>query len=146
VSTSQRSTAAPRRGGLGPVALAALGAWAMAVPYLGPPIGLTLEVPAGVEFADHVVPGLFVAAASLPFIVLERSGRVEGLLSLTMAGLAFLAGFWMVATHVPLLLEALAGVTGWAPTVWHAHPGAANSLLALWLLVAPTGPRPEMPG
>jgi hypothetical protein len=42
------------------------------------------------------------------------------------AGLVvLLAGFWMVATHVPLVAEAMRGEAPWPATLYHSSPAFA---------------------
>ena len=119
-----------------------LGAWAMAIPYLGPSLGLQLDVPPRVEIVDHVLPGLIVLAASAVMLALRRGGRSWRTPWLVAGGLAFLAGFWITSTHVPLALEAIRGLTPWPPALWHNLGGPPIVALALWMLLGPS-PRPR---
>ena len=102
------------------VAALAVGAWSLLPPYVGP----ALATEARVEFADHVVPGITVitvAAASL-----GASTRRAAPTLLFLAGLGvILAGFWMTATHVPLVLQATRGEAPWGATAYHSLPGLA---------------------
>ena len=137
-----RGVAGRRPGGLRPALLAAAGAWAMVPPYLGPAIGLDLDVAARVEVVDHVVPGAVALAASAAILALGRRGRgPESLPGLVAAGAAFLAGFWITSTHVPLPIEAAEGTTGWGPALLHFSAGPPVVALSLWLLLAPGGGR-----
>ena len=115
-----------------------LGAWAIAIPYLGPPLGLRLDVPPSVEVVDHVVPGLIVLAASAAMLALQSRGRSWRTARLVACGLAFLAGFWITSTHVPLAVEAIRGVTPWPPALWHTVAGPPIVALALWMLLGPS--------
>lgn len=117
--------------------LAVLGAWAVVVPYLASGLGLRVEVPARVEFVDHVVPGLLVVALSAASLALlkARPGMRGSLLFLSASGLCFLAALWIVSTHVPLLIQAGRGLIGWGPALLHNSAGLPLALLCLWLLV-----------
>jgi hypothetical protein len=103
-----------------------LGLWAVAPNFTGP--GLILQDPS-VEVIDHVVPGLIVVAVSvLALVVAWTSPRPSAVLFLT-GGAVAAAGLWMVATHVPLLLQALQGEAPWGAALYHLAPSAA----VLWL-------------
>lgn len=107
------------------------GAWALLPPYTGP----ALNTAARVEFADHVVPGVAVVAISaLALVVARRSGGDRFLFG---AGLGvILAGFWMTATHLPLLLQATRAQAPWGATVYHSLPGLAVLVLGVvWAVV-----------
>lgn len=107
------------------------GAWALLPPYTGP----ALNTAARVEFADHVVPGVAVVAISaLALVVARRPGADRFLFG---AGLGvILAGFWMTATHLPLLLQATRAQAPWGATVYHSLPGLAVLVLGVvWAVV-----------
>jgi hypothetical protein len=131
--------------------LGALGAWLLAAPYLGPALGLVLDVPPIVEVVDHVVPGLIVvtlSGASLlggaPLLsVGARGGAPGGFLTLAVPGLAFLAGLWGTSTHVPLVADAWAGEAPWGAALFHSVPGILIAVLSLALfLIALRSPPP----
>jgi hypothetical protein len=134
-----------RRAALGAAVLGALGAWASVIPYVGPLLGLHLKklgVPnSGVdpvtEVVDHVVPGVLVVAVALLVLVLLRTHRVSigSPFLLAAMGLSFLAGVWITATHVPLLVEAARGSVAWGPALLHNSGGIPLVILALALLV-----------
>lgn len=45
---------------------------------------------------------------------------------LLLAGMGIvLAGFWMTATHVPLVLQAMDGEVSWGAALYHTAPGLA---------------------
>lgn len=120
--------------------LGASAAWAIAVPYLGRLVGVRLDVPASVEVADHVVPGLVVLAA----IVVLMTGRrrrplvAPGDLRWSIAAAAsFLAGFWIASTHLPLVVEAIGGVTPWDAALLHASAGLPVLGTGAWMLLEP---------
>ncbi len=101
----------------------------MAPNFTGP--GLVLQDPS-VEVIDHVVPGILVVAVSiLALVVAWTTARPAPVLFLIGAAVAA-AGLWMVATHVPLLQQAVLGEASWDATLYHLAPSVA----ALWLGVA----------
>lgn len=76
----------------------------MLPPYVGPTLGLDLDVRPAVEVVDHVLAGAVVAlCAGLAALCsrLNRNAR-PGALSLVLLACAFLAGVWQTATHAPL--------------------------------------------
>lgn len=113
--------------------LAASAAWAGAVPYVADVLGARLDVAASVEVVDHVVPAVAVLAAA---VVLVAAGPGELRWSIA-AGATFLAGFWIIATHVPLVLEALDGVTPWDAALLHSSAGLPVLAAGGWMLLAP---------
>lgn len=118
------------------VLLAALACWTIAVPYLGNAIGLDLQVAALTEIVDHVVPGAVALAAAGVLLVLRDADRPAAeVLVLVAAGLAFLAGFWVTSTHVPLLLEAARHESPWGAAIWHSSAGLPLAAAALRLLL-----------
>lgn len=119
-------------------ALGALGAWAIAVPYLGPAFGLAPESSPKLAVTDHVLPGLAVLAISAASLyVLFRSKGGEGSFFLWAPGLFFLAGLWMVATHLPLVLQA-GGARSWVLAIFHSSPGLPIVGLSIWLYLRVT--------
>ncbi len=106
-----------------------VGVWAALPRFVSP----DLNVADSKEVADHVVPALVVITLSIAAIVLTRGDAVPALF-MFVAGLAIcLAGLWMVATHVPLVAQALRdepGVT-WSATLWHSSAAAAVAILGL---------------
>lgn len=126
------------------VALFALGAWTVAIPYLGHAIGLSVDVAARVEVVDHVLPGTVVMAVGATLFV---SGRRTPVLAKWPAiiggGISFLAGFWVLATHIPLIADAARGSAGWGATLWHASTALPIVVISLWYALrgSPTEPR-----
>lgn len=94
-------------------------AWAVLPRYAGP----ALDTSDRVEVADHVVPGVVVAVASVAVLAgrwRRGTGPVFG------AGLVVvLAGSWMTATHGPLLAQAARDEVGWGAAAFHTAPGLA---------------------
>ena len=119
------------------VALCALALWSIVPPYLGPAIGLELDVPSSVEVVDHVVPGLAAAACALLALHWARRGETDSIRILAALGVAALAGLFQTVTHVPLVLEAGGPQQPVDSVVLHATPGPLLMGLALWLLLRP---------
>ena len=131
------SSPARRDGGRTQFALGVLGVLSILPPYLGPVVGLELDVRAKVEFVDHVVPGLVVGVCGMLAALLARRGELaEGaLVFVGLTGACFLAGLWQTVTHVPLVLEGGTPVTPWDSVVLHSMAGPVILALALWLVL-----------
>ena len=115
------------------VALAAIGAWTAIVPYLGSALGLKVDVAARVEVVDHVIPGLLVVVAGLYLSRIARRGELRReRFALPLAGVCFLAGFWVLATHVPLLGDAAQSDQAWDAAIWHSISALPILILAVW--------------
>jgi len=120
------------------VALALFGAWTIVVPYLATVLGLEVKgVSSLVEVVDHVVPGALVAAAGLHLTMLARRRSLAGVTSALLAGgVCFLAGFWVLSTHVPLLADAARPASvSWAAALWHSSTAVPVVALALWCVL-----------
>lgn len=122
-----------------PVAGIAIAVWAVLPPYVGP----ALATDPTVEIVDHVVPAvvvLVVALATLAAGARAAGTRAAGT-SVFAGGLVIaLAGFWMVATHVPLVAQANRGEAPWGATLWHSIPGLVVLTFGLvWALLAGGG-------
>lgn len=117
------------------IVLALLGIWSVFPPYLGPALGLELNVAADVEIVDHVVPGIVVAlCAGLAALLVGRGGAAEASAPvLTLSGVCFLAGLWQAVTHAPLVLEGGGSETPWGTVLLHSSPGPPILAIALWL-------------
>lgn len=109
-----------------------VGLWAFLPVYTGP----ELNVAQRVEIADHLIPGLVVLTACAAALALRLQATV-----LLVAGMAVaLAGFWMTATHLPLVVQATDGQVPWTSAFYHTLPGLAVMGVGLvWIL------RPEPP-
>jgi len=118
-------------------ALALLGAWTIVVPYLATALGLEVKVSSLVEVVDHVVPGVLVAAAGFYLTMLARRRSLAGATSALLAGgVCFLAGFWVLSTHVPLLADAARSASvSWAAALWHSSTAVPVVALALWCVL-----------
>jgi len=136
-ATSLQTPASRRDEARGTAALALLGAWTIVVPYLAVPLGLEVKVESIVEVVDHVVPGLLVAGAGLYLTMLARRRSLAGAQTALLAGaVCFLAGFWVLATHAPLLVDATrpAGAS-WTAALWHFSTAVPLVGLSLWCVL-----------
>ncbi len=118
-----------------------LGALSILPPYLGPAVGLELDVRATVEVVDHVVPGVVVVICGmLGALLVRRNEEVAyGAAALGLTGLCFLAGLWQTATHAPLVLDGGGPATPWGTVMLHSVAGPAIVALALWLTLRTPG-------
>ncbi|HUR17872.1 MAG TPA: hypothetical protein VMZ51_02910 [Acidimicrobiales bacterium] len=125
--------------------------WALLPPYSGPDLATEMRV----EIADHVVPSILLVALSLASLI--RARRLGSPLGsgtfMLLAGLGILlAGFWMVATHLPLVAQARRGDVPGGTAAYHTAPGLAVMVLGLvwtvlhWNDAAPESQRPARPG
>lgn len=128
---------APRGLGRAQVFLAIVGMLSVLPPYLGPAVGLELDVRAKVEVVDHVVPGVVVAVCGILGALLARRDEeiADGAAALGLIGLCFLAGLWQAVTHVPLVLDAGGPATPWDAVLLHSIAGPVIVALALWLVL-----------
>lgn len=114
------------------------GAWALLPRYSGP----ALNTAPGVEFADHVVPGVLVIGISMVSLLVARRRDADRLLFAAGLGVV-LAGFWMVATHLPLVLQATRQQAPWAATAYHSTPSMAVLVLGVvWTVIYRSEPTP----
>ena len=87
------------------------------------------------EFIDHVVPGTVVIVVSLLALLIRRRATTLGPL-FGMGLVIVVAGIWMDATHLPLVLQATRSEAPWGATLHHSLPGLAVLLLgAGWCLL-----------
>lgn len=114
------------------LSLAAIAAWTVVVPYLGMALGLTVDVPAIVEVVDHVIPGAVTFGAALYLASLARRHALrETGAALLAAGVCLLAGFWVLATHVPLIGDAARADQAWDAAIWHSITALPIVVLAV---------------
>ena len=118
--------------------LAAVGFWSIAVPFLGPELGLKLDVTRKIEIIDHVVPGIVIVGCSLLMLALLRRGRSGSLVALGVAWTISLAGLWIAATHMPLLRDAGRGLVPWGTACFHSASAAVTLALAVPLALRET--------
>lgn len=106
--------------------------WASLPDYSGP----ALNPGAAKEVADHIVPAVVVALASLAGIVAGRRSRGPGAMRFIAGMTVLLAGIWMVATHLPLIVQALRREAPWAAAIYHSSPAlAVFGLGLLWSVI-----------
>ena len=82
----------------------------------------------GREVVDHVFPGVLVLAMVVLAIV--RRARPDSLMLGTGVGV-LLAGFWMVATHLGLVSQALNHQVGKLAALYHCSTAAAVAVLGV---------------
>ncbi len=105
-----------------------VGCWALLPPYTGP----ALNTAARVEFVDHVVPAIVIITISVLAYLFGRRPAATSVLFPAGLGIS-LAGFWMTATHAPLVLQATRDQAPWGATIYHSAPGlAVLALGAAW--------------
>ena len=117
--------------------VAGVAAWSIVPPYLGPLIGLELEVASSVEVVDHVLPGVCAFAAALIARSEVRRGNDESVRVLAALGICVLAGLFQTVTHFTLVLDAGGPLQPIDSVVLHATPGPVLMGLSLWLLLHP---------
>ncbi|MGH9223718.1 MAG: hypothetical protein ACRD2W_08005 [Acidimicrobiales bacterium] len=110
--------------------IGALGLFSLLVPSIGRTLDLAAGASVATEVVDHVVPGL---AALVVAISLVRSGGRGTARGGQLWFLAGLAGFWVTATHLPLLADALGGRVRLEPALCHSV-GGFGLLCAAWRL------------
>lgn len=129
----------------GRVALALLGAWSILPPYIGPAVGLDLNVRDSVEIVDHVVPGMvIIICAGLGALQVRRDKAAEdSTVGLMLMGACALAGLWQTVTHAPLVFDGGEPGSPWDSVILHSSPGPFLVLLSIWLFMrAPEPGRP----
>ncbi len=106
--------------------------WASLPQWSGP----QLNVEASKEVVDHIFPAVVVALASILGIYASRRPQGPGALRF-MAGMAvLLAGLWMMATHLPLVAQAMRDEAPWPATIYHNSSAlAVFGLGLLWSTV-----------
>lgn len=96
-------------------------------PWLAKALGMELPVATSLEIVDHVVPGVVIIVAA----IVVATGRLPLFGTLIATLVAALAGLWMTATHVPLLLQARMMLVEWPTALTHSIPGILTFLLTL---------------
>ena len=119
--------------------LIAVAAWSILPPYVGPSLGLELDVSATVETVDHLIPGLLAVCGATAALVLSRRGRPDSLLAFAGLATCALAGLFQTVTHFTLVLNAGGPLQPVGAVVLHASPGPVLLALSLWLLLRPPG-------
>ena len=85
-----------------------------------------------VETVDHVIPGLVVVVVSLVALAVARRSLRPGPFLFVAGLVVLLAGLFMFATHVPLVMQATRDEAPWGGTVFHTS--AALAVFGLGLL------------
>jgi hypothetical protein len=115
--------------------LVILGAWSVLPPYIGPGLGMELDVSDSVEFVDHAIPGALVVVSGIVSAMVVREGGAGSLADVIALGVCCLAGFRQTATHFSLWLDAGDPARPWDAVILHATAGPAIAILAAWLLL-----------
>ena len=120
----------------GLILLGALAVLSMLPPYVGPPLGLELDVASNVELVDHVVAGGTVVVCSFVAAWLLRTERITTDSPFLMGAVALgvLGAVWQTTSHVPLVLDGGGPLTPWGTVLFHAIPGPVVTVVALILL------------
>ena len=120
--------------------LVGLGAWSVLPPYIGPALGMELDVSSDVEFVDHAIPGALIVISGTISMMLARDGSAGSLADVISLGVCCLAGFWQMATHFTVWIDAGDPERPWDAVILHGTAGPAITILAAWLLLrAPEG-------
>ncbi|MEY2517063.1 MAG: hypothetical protein QOJ89_4421 [bacterium] len=122
------------------IALAALALWSILPPYVGPLVGLKLEVSSTVEVVDHVVPGVSAALAACIALGYARRGDTDSVTPLAALAVCVLAGLFQTVSHITLVLDAGGPLQPVGAVILHATPGPLLLAASLWLLLAPPAP------
>ena len=117
------------------LALGLVAAWSIVPPYLGPLVGLELDVRSTVEVVDHVIPGLCAVAAAGIAGFDARHGQTDSVRALMALGICVLAGLFQSVSHATLVLNAGGPEQPVGSVVLHATPGPVLLVLSLWLLL-----------
>ncbi|MGI9098673.1 MAG: hypothetical protein ACR2H2_09340 [Solirubrobacteraceae bacterium] len=117
--------------------LIAVAAWSIVPPYVGPLLGLELDVSATIEASAHLIPGLLAVGAAGGALLLARRGQFDSLLAFAALAVCALAGLFETVSHVALVRDAGEPLQPVGAVVLHASPGPVLLALALWLLLRP---------
>ncbi|MDQ6784863.1 MAG: hypothetical protein M3063_15800 [Actinomycetota bacterium] len=100
-------------------------------------VGPRLSVARDVEIADHVIPGLVVLAVSAIVLVMGRRSPMSEVSMLGLGLVMALAGLWMTATHLPLVVQAVHDEAPWWATIFHSASAVLVLAFALmWVQVS----------
>ena len=119
------------------IALIGVAVWSILPPYIGPPLGLELDVPTSTEIVDHVVPGVLTIAAAALALSFARRGETDSLRVLAALGVCALSGLFQLVTHVPLVLDAGGPLQPVDTVILHSTPSPVLLAMSLWLLLHP---------
>jgi hypothetical protein len=117
--------------------LVAVAVWSILPPYVGPSLGLELDVSSTIEAIDHLIPGLLAVCGATLALVLARRGQGDGTLAFVALALCALAGLFQTVSHVSLVADAGGPLQPVGTVAFHATPGPVLLALSLWLLLAP---------
>ena len=110
------------------IALAVFGVLDAIAPYVSNAVGLPLSTLTINEVVDHVVPGAIVVGIAWMSLLRGRRSLAGSLVTVV-------AGTWMFATHVPLIVQAAQGLVPVQTALLHSVPGALVLLTALMATV-----------
>jgi hypothetical protein len=118
--------------------LIAVAVWSILPPYVGPALGLELDVSSTVETVDHLIPGLLAVVAATTALLLARRRQSDSMLAFAALAICALAGLFQTVSHIPLVASAGGPLQPVGAVILHASPGPVLLGLSLWLLlVAP---------
>jgi len=120
--------------------LLAVAVWSILPPYVGPWLGLKLDVSTTVEAIDHLIPGLLAICGSTLALVLTRRGQGDSTLAFAALSVCALAGLFETVSHIALVTHAGGPLQPVGTVAWHALPGPVLLGLSLWLLLNPRAP------
>jgi len=121
------------------IALIAVAAWSILPPYLGPLIGLELDVATSTEVVDHVLAGVLAMVAGLLALSFARRGETDSLRLLAALGVCALAALFQTVTHIPLVADAGGPLQPVGSVILHSTPAPVLLALSLWLMLRPVG-------
>lgn len=115
-----------------PLVAVGVALWASLPKYSGP----ALNTSADAEFASHVLPTVVILLAAMVGVLAGRRPQGPGALRLIAGMTVLLAGVWMLATHLPLVAEAMSDEAPWPATIYHTSSAlAVFGLGLLWSTV-----------
>lgn len=117
------------------IALIAVAVWGILPPYIGPPLGLELDVPTSTEVVDHVVAGALAIAGAALALTFARRGETDSLRLLAALGVCMLAALFQFVTHVPLVLDAGGPLQPVDTVILHSTPSPVLLAMSLWLML-----------
>lgn len=106
------------------------------LPYYSGPGPPRFVTDASVEFANHVVPAVAVALASIWVLLARRRPSGAGAAPFFAGMVVLLAGLFVVATHAPLVAQAFSDEAPWDAAIFHSSTALATFGLGLLWSVA----------
>lgn len=114
------------------------------LPYLGLVVALWASLPfysgpgepnfvpdPDAEFANHVVPAVAVALCSVWVLLARGRAKGPGAVPFFAGMVVLLGGLFMVATHAPLVAQALRDEAPWDAAIYHSSAAMATFGLGL---------------